>query len=541
MAPHRNAYRPVVMGSRAVTTSAHPLASAAGVEILLGGGNAIDAAIAMAAALNVVEPFMSGLGGVGVMLVRSGRTRERHVLDFGGRAPAAFDVDAATVADLAGGPRACATPGSVAGWLTALGRFGSMDATRVFAPAIRLAEVGAPLSWKSCEFTAKARETLARSAEARRMFLDAGEPRPGSLLVQKELGASLREIAEGGADVFYRGPLGRAVCRSIQEAGGWLSEDDLASFTPVWRTPLIAPFRAVDLCTVPPPYSAFQFVETLNILDGYDLEGWGHNSPDYLHHLIEAITLASADRLAYADGPDVPIRGLVDRAYAAAQRTRIDPCWAAVSEGERFDATHLHGEVLPGRPADFASEHTTHFACADAEGNVVSVTQTLGAPFGSGFAVPGTGIVLNNVLKWMDVDPRSPQRLRRGRTAGTMMLSPTQIFRAGEFVMSIGTPGSYGILQTTPQMIVNALVFGMNIQEAIEAPRVRAYRDRAVDAEGRIPATTREALARRGHDVAVIEDWSWLVGGGQGIMRDGDSGVLQGGADPRRDGYAIAL
>jgi len=185
-------------------------------------------------------------------------------------------------------------------------------------------------------------------------------------------------------------------------------------------------------------------------------------------------------------------------------------------------------------------EQTTHFACADAQGTVASVTQTLGVPFGSGFAVPGTGLVLNNILKWMDRDPESPNVLRPGKKAGTMM-SPTQVFTDGAFSLSIGTPGSYGILQTTTQMLLNLLEFGMNIQEAIEAPRVRVYRDRLVDAEGRVSAETRQALAGRGHEVHVIEDWSWIVGGGQGIARDPESGALMAGTDPRRDGYALAI
>jgi len=168
------------------------------------------------------------------------------------------------------------------------------------------------------------------------------------------------------------------------------------------------------------------------------------------------------------------------------------------------------------------------------------VTQTLGVLFGSGFAIPGTGLVLNNILKWMDRDPASPNVLRPGKKAGTMM-SPTQVFRDGAFVLSVGTPGSYGILQTQPQMLLNAIEFGMNIQEAIEAPRVRVYRDRLLDAEARIDAATREELSRRGHDVNVIDDWSWVVGGGQGIARDPDSGALMAGADPRRDGYALAI
>jgi gamma-glutamyltranspeptidase/glutathione hydrolase len=474
------------------------------------------------------------------MVVSSARTRERHVLDFIGRVPAAADAPRATATDLDGGPRACVTPGTCGGWLAGHARFGTLPRARVLGPAIRLAEDGAPLTWKSCDFIDRARATLDRSAEARRIYLGNGGPRPGAVLAQKELAATYRQVAEGGAEVFYRGPIGRAICRAVQEAGGWLTEDDLQAFRPEWRTPLTSPFRGAEIVTVPPPFSAFQYVQTLNILEPLDLAGWGHNSAEYLHHLIEAIKLASADRLAFAYGGDTPIAGLVSRRYADAQRARIDPRRAGASEGERFDPVRLAGQILPGHPADYASEHTTHFACADATGLAVTVTQTLGAPFGSGFAAGGTGVVLNNLLKWTDLHPDSPNRLRPGRQAGTMM-APTQLFRDGELAMSIGTPGSYGILQTTPQMILNALAFDMNIQEAIEAPRVRVYRDRLVDAEGRIDAGVRQELGRRGHRVNVIDDWSWIVGGGQGITRDPESGSLAAGADPRRDGYALAV
>ena len=245
-------------------------------------------------------------------------------------------------------------------------------------------------------------------------------------------------------------------------------------------------------------------------------------------------------RARWRDAPNAPARGLVSKAYAASQRGRIDASRAAVSEGERFHAVRLPGQITEGHPPRFENEQTTHFACADASGLVVSVTQTLGVPFGSGFAIPGTGLVLNNILKWMDRDDTSPNVVRPGRKAGTMM-SPTQVFRDGGFALSIGTPGSYGILQTTAQMLLNVLEFGMNVQEAIEAPRVRVYRDRLVDAEARIAPEVRDGLAQRGHDVNAIGDWSWIVGGGQGIMRDPESGAFMAGADPRRDGYAVAI
>ncbi|MET0850367.1 MAG: gamma-glutamyltransferase [Candidatus Rokuibacteriota bacterium] len=543
MPPHRHAYRPAVMGARGAVTSAHPLASMAGIRILLEGGNAVDAAVAVGSTLNVVEPFMSSVGGIGLMLISRARTRERHVLDFVGPAPAGAPSGAALAAvtedDLVGGPRACATPGNLGGWLAALARFGTMPAARVLDPAIALCEGGVPLTRMNADFFEGARATLGRSAEAERLYLGNGGPRPGKLVTYKELGATFRQVAEGGAEAFYRGPIAKAIARAVREAGGWLSEADLAGFSPEWREPLTIDYRGHEIASMPAPFSAFQMLETLNILEGFDVAGWGAHSVEYLHHLIEAVKLGSADRLAYAYGGTAPVRGLVSKAYAASQRARIDAGRAAASEGERH-GVKLPGQVTEGHPARFENEHTTHFACADAEGTVVSVTQTLGVPFGSGFAVPGTGIVLNNILKWMDRDPASPNALRPGQKAGTMM-SPTQVFKDGAFRLSIGTPGSYGILQTTPQMLLNVLEFGHDVQEAIEAPRVRVYRDRLVDAETRIPAETVAGLAARGHQVNAIGDWSWIVGGGQGIARDPESGALIAGADPRRDGYALAI
>ena len=538
MPPHRLAYRPTVMGRRGVVASAHPLASMAGIEMLLAGGNAVDAAVAVASTLNVVEPFMSGAGGIGLMLISRGA--ERHVLDFIGRAPKAADAGRCTEDELVGGPKSCATPGNLGGWLAALERFGTMDRARVLAPAIGHAERGVPLTFKNVEFFEQARQTLARSREAERLYLGNGAPRPGGVVSYKELAATLRQVAEGGAEAFYRGPIGRSIARAVREAGGWLSEDDLAEFKAEWRQPATITYRGARVYSMPPPFSAFQMLETLNILEGHDVHGWGHNSVDYLHHLIEAVKLGSADRLAYAYSDAVPIAGLLSKRYAESQRARIDPKRAGVSEGERHNPDKLAHQIAEGHPAQFADEQTTHFACADASGMTVSVTQTLGVPFGSGFAVPGTGVVLNNILKWMDRDSASPNVVRPGRKAGTMM-SPTQVFRDDTFLLSIGTPGSYGILQTTTQMLLNVLDFGMNVQEAIEAPRVRVYRDRLVDAEARIGSDVRDGLAQRGHDVNVIADWSWIVGGGQGIMRDPESGALMAGADPRRDGYAIAI
>lgn len=545
MPPHRFAHRPAVGGTRGVVTSAHFLASTAGAEMLLQGGNAVDAVVATAAALNVVEPYMSGLAGNGVMLISSARRRERVVLDYTSVAPRAADGGRATADELKIGPKAPLTPGNLAGWLTALERYGTMPRARVLAPAVRLAEEGFPLTRKNCEFFEKGSTQLAGSEEARRLVFGQGPVRPGALFLQRDLARSLRQIAEGGAEALYRGPLGRTIVAAVRERGGWLTEEDLADCRPVWQAPIAGSFRGVELLIPPPPCSGWQMLQTLHVLEGFELAALGHNSPEYLHLLVEAVKLASADRVAYAHLPgteEIPVAGLLSPAYAARQRGRLDAVHARPGGGERWSRERLPGEVLSGHPADFLKEQTTHFAAADPD-LVVSVTQSLGSPFGSGFVAPGTGIFLNNFLAWTDVDPGSPNFLRGGEPI-ELMLTPTQGFRDGRFVLSIGTPGSFGILQTTPQMILNHLEFGMDIQEAIEAPRVRAYRDRLLDVEARIPEATRAALAARGHQVHVLDEhggWSWVVGGAHGITRDPESGALAGGADPRRDGYAVAV
>lgn len=370
--PHRNAHRPAVAGRRAVVTSAHPLASMAGIQVLVAGGNAADAAVAVASTLNVVEPYMSGIGGVGAMVISSAARGERHVLNFVSRVPLAADPDRATKTDLEDGPRACLTPGNLGGWLAAHERFGTMPRSAVFAPAIRMAGEGVPLTWKNVEFVDNARSKLAVSAEAQRIYLGDGDLRPGRVLVNKDLATTYRQVAEGGADVFYRGPLAQTICRAVRDAGGWLAEEDLAGCAPEWLTPMAMPYRDTELITVPPPFVSFQAFQTLRILEADDLAGWGHNSAEYLHHFIEAVKLATADRLAYAYAAEVPLDGLTSKAYAGSQRARINRRRAGVSEGERFNPERLPDQITAGHPEEFAAvfarEQTTHFACADADG-----------------------------------------------------------------------------------------------------------------------------------------------------------------------------
>ena len=536
MDEHRS-HRPAVMGTHGMIATAHPLASAAGLEMFWRGGNAVDAAVAAAATLNVVEPFMSGIGGDGMLLLFLGRSREQKVLNFMGRTPYAARPEACTEADLQKGSKSCLVPGNFAGWWEALRIYGRLKPDVVFAQAIRHAEEGFPLTHRGAAFFAEHRARLTPEASA--LFCPNGEvPRPGTMLSHKALATTMRRLAAEGPDPLYQGDIGKQICDAVRAAGGWLTMEDLAAFRPEWIDPVVSTFRGDEVVSVPPPAAGTQVLETLNLLEGFDLKALGHNSADALHLIIEAVKLAMADRVAYQALPDPPSAGLVSKGYAVARRRRIDRERAAISGGERYFAESLPGEVTPGDPYGYAREHTTHLSVVDAEGNAASITQTLGSPFGSGFFAGDTGILLNNLLMWNDRDPKSPNAVAPHRKVETRM-APTQVFRNGRVLVAIGTPGSYGIPQTTTQMLLNILEYDMHIQQAIESPRVRVYRDRSVDAEARIPAEVRAALTARGHVIRDLPEWSWVVGGGQGVFVDPVSGTLAGGADPRRDGYAM--
>jgi gamma-glutamyltranspeptidase / glutathione hydrolase len=301
--------------------------------------------------------------------------------------------------------------------------------------------------------------------------------------------------------------------------------------------PLAIQYRGNTVMTMPPACSGIQYLESLKILEAFDLTELGHNSAEYLHLLLEAIKLASADRTAYTMDPSVDHRSLLEDAYVAGRRALIDRERAAPSEGERFRA-QKDGLIPPGDPRRYQKDNTTHFEAVDAEGNLVSVTHSNGGTFGNAFVAGATGIPMNNFIYWQDVNPESPNHVTPGRSL-EMPMAPCIVTRDGKPVLGIGTPGSYGILQTTLQMLLNRLDFGFNVQASIEAPRVRAFERTLVDAEDRIPAASLDGLRARGHEVNVLAEWTAAVGGGHGVAIDPESGLLTGGADPRRDGAAI--
>ena len=529
-------HRPVVMGTNGMVASAHPLASLAGIQILQQGGNAVDAAVATAAALNVVEPYMSGLGGGGYMVIHSSEDGA-SVLDYSGVTSANVDIEELTLEAIDTGGKAPVIPGAPDGWLKAVKERGRLSVAEVFAPAIRYAEDGVPLTIMNARFYGMAGERL--DPQARAVFWPGGSaPSSAAIIRQPALAATMRTLARDGSRAFYEGPLGQETVRAVQEVDGYLTEEDLGAYEASWALPLSVTYRGYELRTVGPPATSFQTPATLKIMEGFDLASSGQNTTDTVHMMAESMKLAVADRIRWAGDADAPFTGLFSNEYAAIRRSLIDPEKAAAIEGERYTRPLPENAVRPGSPEDFARENTTHFDVVDRDGNGVSVTQSLGSFFGSGVMAGDTGIMLNNFSHFFDLAPESANAIGPSTPRMTSM-APTIIFKDSRPFLLIGTPGAFGILQTTVQMISNVIDHGFSVQAAIEAPRFRIFGNKQIAMESRFPASVRAELTRRGHDIQLLDDWSPVVGGGQGILIDPESGAYGGGADPRRDGYAI--
>ena len=541
---HPPSNRPVATGVNGMVTSAHPWASMAGLRALMDGGNAFDAAVATAAAIGVAEPYMSGPGGIGMALLYDASANKVRGLNFSGRAPAAAHPGMFGSAGEHGtGPLAAQVPGNVAGWLTIHETYGTMELERLLRPAIEYAEKGIAVTAGNARTMIKAAPRLAKFAESASIVLGPGgrPPAHGSRLRFWELARSLEAIARGGKDEFYRGALAARIVKGCQDAGGVLTADDLAGYDAYWQEPITINYRGHVLNSMPPNSSGFQILQTLKTMEQIDCGPDAYQRPETLHYFIEAAKLAVTDRIEYGGDPDnvtAPLETLLSDEYAERQRARIDMGSAAVVRGERFGRDVPNDALAPGTVDDREGGMTTHFAAIDRDGNVASVTQTLGGAFGCAVAVGGTGIFLNNMALWFDLEEGSPNLLGPRRRVD-FVLSPIQTFRDGRFLASMGTPGSYGILQTTPQFLMNVLDYGMDVQQAIEAPRLKVVRDREVDMEERFPVHVRRALEDMGHAVNVIEAYSPTVGGAHGIVADSANGVYYGGADPRRDGAAI--
>lgn len=530
-------YRPLVAGHRGMVSSAHPVASVAGLRTLMEGGNAIDAAVATAAALGATEMGLSGIGGVGWMQIYHAKTNTHICLDYQGWSPYAADRSAFTGGeDMQRGVKSPMVPGSPAGWCAALERFGTMDRANVFKHVIEICEQGHPVTIHAANIVNTYESWLSPFPASMEMFFPNGTPmRPGQLHKQPDLARTFRALVEDGPDVYYKGEIADKIVNYLQANGGLITKQDMADLNVEWVEPLGIQYRDFKVYGPPPPSSAMQWLQTLKLLEGYDLKAMGHNSVEHLHTLIELEKLATADRVAYNVDPNASMAHLLSDEYCAERRALIDPNKVALSAGMRYAPRMADDVVKPG--GRDMREATTHFNVVDAEGNAVSATQSLGG-FGSGVVVPETGILLNDFNWWFDHDADSPNVIAPHKKV-EMCLSPGMIWRDNKVFALMGTPGSHGIMETTPQFMSNLMDFEMSIQAAIEAPRVRPLDSNRIIAEGRIPQEIIAGLEARGHEVERTPDFSMAFGGAQGIMIDPDSGAISGGGDPRRDGYAV--
>ncbi len=556
--------RTEALGKRGMVVAQHELAAEIGAQVLADGGNAVDAAVATAFALGVVEPFMSGIGGGGLMLVYRADTKETVALDFGMCAPLAARPDlyrllpgrSATrfgwraVEDDANvhGPLAIAVPGLVAGLTTALTRFGTRPLAELLQPAIRLASEGFPVSWHLTLEMAQDAALLARYPSTRAVFTRDGLPLPvqtglePTILRQPDLARSLEAIASDGADAFYRGDLGRTLVEGLRSLGAILSEDDLARYTVRISGPLWGTYRGYRIATAPAPSGGPTLLESLHLLEVFPLGRWGHNTVETLHVLIEAFRQAFVDRFAYLADPafvSVPVDRLTDPEYARERAAEIGPrARPRIQPGDpaRLGVAHVFPPSLP----HYGTSSTTHISVVDHWGNAVALTQTLLSAWGSRLVAPGTGILMNNGMFWFDPEPGHANSIEPGKRPLANM-TPTLVFSGDQLFLVLGAMGGRRIINAIAQVVSNVVDHGLPIQAAITAPRVDCSVEPTAVSQRIDPAVVR-GLEERGHQLQVVrEDFAdvpFACTGG--ILRDAD-GVLHGGAHPYYPASAIGL
>jgi gamma-glutamyltranspeptidase/glutathione hydrolase len=528
--------RPMAAGRHGVAATPHVLASAAAIEALKAGGNAVDAAVTAAAVAAVVQPFTSGLGGGGWATVHIAATGTTEVLEFHGRIPAATDA-ARFVADrdgLVDGPRLEAdgrgllgslVPGVVAGWAALLQRHGSLPLAAAIAPAIRHAADGFAVSPLLHATIAANRDRLRRWPSSARTFLrDDRAPAAGATLVQPELAATLSRIACNGADELRTGATARALADFYHANGGALGRDDLADYVPTWHAPLSATFRGYTIQAAPAPCGDLSFVQGMKLLETY-APFVDFLDPDYVHVSIESAKLVQRDRA----------RWVGDRASPATLARLLEPTYIAELHA-RIGVRARTGEPDPPSP-----DHTITLAVADDEGNAVHLMQTVGVPFGTGAVAGDTGIVTNSSLYFAHVDPTRPNGIVPGRRLEQNPCVIMLFDDARRLRLAVGSPGGKTRVETVRQMVANVVDFGMTIQQAVDAPRFLSAPDgRAVELEPGIAARRPDlaaALAARGH---VTRPPARRLGSGQGIAIDGATGLRSGGADWRQEAAALA-
>jgi gamma-glutamyltranspeptidase/glutathione hydrolase len=524
--------------SRGMVVTNHPLGSAAGAEMLAAGGNAVDAASAALFALTVVEPMMVGIFGAGMTHLRLADGRHL-VIDNYTTAPAAARPDMyRPVSDTwpdylraegdvnLVGVLSVGVPGTLKAWADAIARFGRLDLETVMQPAIRHAERGFRATPYLVEAVKETAPDLARFPETARTFLPGGAPiKPGDVIAMPEYAATLRLIAAKGPGALYGGDLGATVADYMRKAGGIITLADLARYETIDRSPVHGRYRGFEIAGAPPPTAGgLHLVEMLNILEGFDPRGLRFGTAEYFHLIAEVLKIGFADRNACTGDPafvDIPVERLISKEYAASRRAQIRP-----DRASDYGATP---DVTAG------SAHTTHVTTADADGNVVAMTQTINNLFGSRATVPGTGMLLNNTMGLFDPHPGTPASIAPGKRV-TSSMAPTIVLRDGKPAWALGLPGGVRIFTSVFQAVVNLIDHGMTLQEAVEAPRVWSQ-GQELEMEQDIPVAVREAVAARGHRVVAVGG----VAGGMNAIAFAADGTLEGAACWRADGTPIGV
>jgi gamma-glutamyltranspeptidase / glutathione hydrolase len=538
-AANPRATRSVVMARNGLIATSQPLASAAGLRVLQQGGNAFDAAITAAAVLAVVEPTMNSLGGDMFALVYDAKSKSVHALNASGRAPAR-----ATPAEFRRrgldaipyrGELSVSVPGVVDGWSELLARYGTITLDRALEPAIGYARDGYAVSeiianqWKDVE------AILARDPVAAATFLPGGHsPAAGDVFRNPHLAASLELIAKGGRDAFYKGPIAKAIADDMRRRNGLITEADLAANKPDWVEPISTTYRGYDVLELPPNTQGVVALEMLNILEGFDIKSMRHNSAEYLHLLVEAKRMAFADRDAWlADPRSVPpeaLKRMLSKEYAAERRRQFNPAHAV----ETYAPLALAGSSQLPEEHPQAHGDTIYMTVADRDGNVVSLIQSIFEAFGSGIVAGDTGIVLHNRGALFTLQAGHPNIIAPGKRPFHTLV-PAMVMKDNQPWLSFGVMGGDMQPQGHVQVLLNLIDFGMNVQEAGEAPRFR-HSATGLALESAISPEARFGLSQRGHSIVTQIG---MFGGFQGILFDRRTGVMMGGSDPRKDGLAI--
>lgn len=540
LAPDFETGRPVTMAPHGMVVAPHAIASQAGVETLQSGGSAVDAAIAASAALAVVYPHMTSVGGDAFWLIYDARRNRVRYLDGGGRAAASasrgwfHDRGLAEIPFRGCLPATLTVPGGVATWSEAHAAYGRLPLARDLRRSIELARDGYPVSARVAKSIATMLADGALDPTARTLFAPGDRaPRPGTRLVNPDLARTLEAIAAEGSAGFYAGAVGAELARFARANDGFFDEADLAAQTATWGEPIASTYRGVTLYETPAPTQGFTVLEMLNLVEGFEAGAWPFLGPDHVHHLVQAKQLAYHDRdrlLADPAFAQVPIERLISKAYAAERRRLIDPRRALA-----WDEVPSYG-TLRG--------DTVFVGAVDAGGNAAALIQSLYGYFGSGVVAGRTGVVLQNRAAYFALDPEHPNRLEAGKKPAHTLIA-SLAFRDGRPWQVLGCMGADGQPQIHLQAYVGLIDFGLNAQQAVEAPRWLSGRFGLGEArdllhiEARFAPETLAALERRGHAVHRWPERDEMAGHAHCITIDPESGLLLGGADPRSDGAAL--